>query len=80
MKAKVQRWGNSLAIRIPKSFAQEVGLVADSPVEMHIADGTLVIVPAPVVAPTLGELLEGVTPDNLHGEIDAGPPRGDEVW
>lgn len=80
MRTKVQRWGNSLAVRIPKSFAQEVGLVAGSPVEMHVEEGALVLVRAPVVAPTLSELLEGVTPDNVHGEVDSGPPRGREVW
>ncbi len=80
MRTKVQRWGNSLAVRIPKSFAQEVGLVADAPVELHIADGALVITRAPVAPPTLEELLEAVTADNLHGEVDAGPAHGAEVW
>lgn len=80
MRTKVQRWGNSLAVRIPKSFAEEAGLVADTPVDMHIADGALVVVRAPAAAPTLEELLDGVTAENLHGEVDAGLPQGDEVW
>lgn len=80
MRAKAQRWGNSLAIRIPKAFAQEVGLAVDSPVDMRVADGALVVRPAPAPAPSLEELLEDVTPENLHGEVDVGPGRGREVW
>jgi antitoxin MazE len=79
VRAKAQRWGNSLAVRIPKAFAQELGLMAESPLDMHVVDGALVIVPASG-AFTLEELLEGVTPDNLHGETDSGPPQGTEVW
>ncbi len=80
MRGKVQRWGNSLAIRIPKVYAEEMGLVADSAVDLRLADGRLVLEPAPAPAPTLAELLEGVTPENLHVEVDAGPAAGDEVW
>ena len=80
MRTKVLRWGNSLAVRIPRSFAQEVGLMADSPVDMHVTDGALVVTRAPAASLTLEELLEGVTPDNVHGVVDAGPPQGDEVW
>lgn len=80
MRTRVQRWGNSLAVRIPKSFAQEAGLMADTPVEMHVTDGAIVVVRAPAAAPTLDELLDGVTPENLHGEVDSGPPQGEEVW
>lgn len=80
MRANVRRWGNSLAIRIPKSFAEEVGLKTDAPVELHVADGALVVRPVPAAAPALGDLLQGVTPDNLHDEVDAGPSRGREVW
>jgi antitoxin MazE len=79
VRAKAQRWGNSLAVRIPKAFAQELGLMAESSLDMHVVDGVLVIAPASG-ALTLDELLEGVTPDNLHGEIDSGPPQGTEVW
>jgi antitoxin MazE len=78
VRAKVQRWGNSLAVRIPKAFAKEVGLMAESAVELTVVEGKLVIQPA--LAPTLAELLDGVTPENLHGEIAAGPAAGNEVW
>jgi antitoxin MazE len=80
VRTKVQRWGNSLAVRIPKSFAEEVGVTEGSQVEMSLVDGRLVVERAPVAAPTLAELLEGVTEANRHGEADSGPPVGGEAW
>jgi len=80
MKARVQRWGNSLAVRIPKSFAQEVGLEAGSPVDMRLVDGGLLVKRVPDEAVSLDELLSGVTEANVHAEVDAGPARGGEVW
>jgi antitoxin MazE len=79
VKAKVQRWGNSLAIRIPKSFAEEVGLEAGSPVEMRLVDGGLLVEPAPDESLSLDDLLDGVTKANIHAEVDAGPSQGREV-
>lgn len=80
MHARVQKWGNSLAVRIPKPFASEVGLRKDAEVEISVDQGRLVIVPRPVPAFTLGELLAGVTRANIHHEVDAGGPMGDEAW
>ena len=80
MRTKVQRWGNSLAIRIPKSFAEEVGLKDDSPVELRLVEGALLVEPAPRRPITLDELLAGVSVSNLHGEVDSGPAQGGEVW
>jgi antitoxin MazE len=79
VKAKVQRWGNSLAIRIPKSFAEEVGLEAGSPVELRLVDGGLLVEPAPDESLSLDDLLDGVTKANIHAEVDAGPSQGREV-
>jgi antitoxin MazE len=80
MRTKVQRWGNSLAIRIPKSFAEEVGLKNDSPVELRLVEGALVVKPAQSRPQSLKELLAGVTDSNIHGEVEEGPPQGTEVW
>jgi len=80
MKTKVQRWGNSLAVRIPKSFAEEVGLKVDSTVEMRLVKEGLLVQPSSAWAPTLDELLDGVTDANLHGEVDSGPAQGAEAW
>jgi len=80
VRSKVQRWGNSLAVRIPKAFAEEVGLKDDGPIEMRLFKGGLLLEPSSVWAPSLDEMLEGVTESNLHGEVDTGPARGSEVW
>jgi antitoxin MazE len=80
MRTKVQRWGNSLAVRIPKSFAEEVGLKDDSAVEMRLVEGGLLVQPLSPWVPTLDELLDGITDANLHGEVDTGPAQGAEAW
>jgi antitoxin MazE len=80
VKTKVQRWGNSLAVRIPKTFAEEVGLKDDSPIEMRLFKGGLLLEPSSIWAPSLDELLAAVTELNLHDEVETGPGQGSEVW
>ena len=80
MQAKIQRWGNSLALRIPKAFAEEAGLSADSPVDIKIVDGQIVIAPRGKSKYRLEDLLAQVTDDNIHEEIPTGGPVGNEVW
>jgi antitoxin MazE len=80
MKTRVQKWGNSLALRIPKSFADEVGLQKETSVEISLADGKLVIAPVARPKPTLKQLLAKITKDNLHHEFDTGPAVGKEIW
>jgi antitoxin MazE len=80
MKATIQKWGNSLALRIPKTVAEELGLEQRSLVELLMTRGTLVLKPAKRVRPTLAALLEKVTADNIHAEADLGPPQGREAW
>jgi antitoxin MazE len=80
MKTRIQKWGNSLALRIPQAFAVEAGLAENRAVEMTLVKGRLVIQPAANDPPTLEELLRGVTDENLHGEWDTGPAVGREIW
>jgi antitoxin MazE len=80
MKTRVQKWGNSLALRIPKSFAAEVGLRANVTVELSLVGGALVVQPVAPQPLTLEELLRGITDDNLPGEWETGPATGKEVW
>jgi antitoxin MazE len=80
MKTRVQKWGNSLALRIPKSLADEVGLQKESSVEVSLAEGKLVIAPVAKPKPTLKQLLAKITKDNLHHEFDTGPAVGKEIW
>jgi len=80
MKARIQKWGNSLALRIPKAFAAEVQLQQDSLVEVSLIEGTLVVEPVFGESYTLDQLLEGITRKNIHREVDTGSPVGKEVW
>ena len=78
MRARIQKWGNSLALRIPKAFADEARLEMNSPVEITLVEGRIVITPAQEY--DLDTLLAGITEENLHGEADTGDPAGNEVW
>ena len=80
MKIRIQKWGNSLALRIPKSFAVETHLEQGTLVEMSLHDGKLLVTPLAQPAITLEELLKNVTPQNLHHEVDTGPAVGGEGW
>ena len=79
MRAKVQKWGNSLALRIPKSIAKSAELTEGTEVELIYDNGRLVI-SAVERELTLDEMLDRVTPENRHGLIDWGPPVGKEAW
>lgn len=80
MKTRVQKWGNSLALRIPKSFATEVNLGCNSEVELSIKGGDLVVSPTTRRRYTLRELVDGITDENRHDEISTGPSVGNEIW
>ncbi len=80
MKTRVQKWGNSLALRIPKSFAIEAGLRDNLPVELSLVEGKLIVQVDSDTPPSLDELLQDVTDDNLHGEWHTGSAVGKEVW
>ncbi len=81
MKTRVQKWGNSLAVRIPKCFAEEAGLRDRLTVEVSVTKGKLVVAPvADKPKFTLKRLLSRITADNLHGEIATGAAVGKEAW
>jgi antitoxin MazE len=80
MKTRIQKWGNSLALRIPKSFALETGLDKDVLVDVALVNGKLVVTPLLTSAISLEALLAGITNDNLHDEQDTGVAVGNEVW
>lgn len=80
MKATVNRWGNSLALRIPKGIAESAGLSEGGPVELSVEDGRLIVEAPSRRRWDLDELLKGVTSRNRHEEIPTGKPRGKEVW
>ena len=80
MLTRIQKWGNSLGLRIPKSFAADVEVEAGSTVDICVENGDLVIRPVRRRQYVLSELLEGVNMGNLHEEISTGDPVGREAW
>lgn len=77
----MRKWGNSLAVRIPKAIAAEAGLEYGSTVDMRVERGE--VVARPVATPkkvSLDGLLRKVTKKNLHREVSTGPRRGRESW
>jgi len=80
MKTRVQKWGNSLAVRIPKSFARDLGLENNSPAEIGLEEGALVVKPDRDQRWDLGTLLAGVTDENFHSGWKAGETTEEESW
>ena len=80
MRTSVQKWGNSLALRIPKPLADQAHITQGSLVEIKVVDDVLRIELVAPEAYTLDALLEGVTEENIHEEIDTGEAQGKEVW
>ena len=79
MRAKAQKWGNSLAVRIPKSIAQQAGVNEDDELDIDVEAEIIRLKPRRRQA-GLEELLAQITPDNLHAAVDFGGPRGREIW
>jgi antitoxin MazE len=80
MQTRIQKWGNSLGLRIPKAFARQAGVEAGSEVDLSVEDGDLVIRPLRRPKYQLKVLLKGVTASNIHKEVDTGAPVGKEPW
>ena len=79
MRTKIQRWGNSLGLRIPKLLANEARLDLGTKVDLEVRGGRLVIRPVVEEGFNLEELLADVKPENLHGEVETGGPVGREA-
>lgn len=79
-KTRVQKWGNSLAIRIPQPVAKDLGLAEGSQVQIASSGSSATIKPVRFRGKTLEELLRKVTPGNLYDEFDWGEPAGREIW
>jgi antitoxin MazE len=79
VQARVKRWGNSLALRIPKAFVEQTQMRDDSVVDLTLEGEAIVVRPVKRNRRSLDELLAGITDDNLHDEVDFGPPVGKEM-
>lgn len=79
MHTRVQKWGNSLGVRIPRGLAEEVGLGAGTEVSLSAKDGELVVKPALPTRLSLDDLLASVSESNIHSSVDTGSAVGAEI-
>ena len=80
MQTQIKKWGNSLALRIPKLLALDANLKQNKLVDISFDKGSIIITPIDEKEYSLKKLLEGVSKNNLHGEFDTGTPVGKEIW
>jgi len=79
MRVKAQRWGNSIAVRIPKAVAEAASVKEQDEMDIEVRDGVIQLRPR-AAEPSLDEMLAGITLENLHSEMDFGRPEGREAW
>ena len=80
MRIKIQKWGNSLALRIPKAFAFQSKIRQDEYVNLTLDKNKIIVEPVIEKEYTLEELISGIKKSNLHREIDFGNKVGGEHW
>ncbi len=80
MQTNVQKWGNSLGLRIPRSVAAEVQMEEGSTVDLSVENGCLRVRPLRVRKYLLSELLKGINRRGLHPEISTAKALGREAW
>ena len=76
MKTKIARWGNSFAVRLPKSAVERLGLKNGTAIELTSEDGKLLLTPQHTADPELAKLIAKITPKNRRGETDWDVPVG----
>ena len=77
MQVVVQKWGNSLGFRLPAIWAKDNNIKNGSKIEVITKKGKIIILPQ---KKTLDDMLEMVTPENIHSEISTGNSVGSEEW
>jgi antitoxin MazE len=80
MQTRVQKWGNSLGVRILRGLAEQIGLGAGTEVSLSAKDWELVVKPAIPTRLSLDDLLAGVTVENVHSSVDTGAAVGLEIF
>lgn len=80
MITRIQKWGNSLGLRIPRALAEDAEVGEGSSVDVSVRRGSLVVRPVKRQEYRLEDLLAGVKPSNLHEEVEVSEPVGGEAW
>jgi len=80
MQTTVQKWGNSLAVRIPVSLSRETGINDGSSIDISVDDSGTIIIKPTTKKYILSDLLKKINSLNLHDEVQTGDPIGNEIW
>ncbi|OGQ78703.1 MAG: hypothetical protein A3F90_04300 [Deltaproteobacteria bacterium RIFCSPLOWO2_12_FULL_60_19] len=80
MHVRVQKWGNSLAVRIPKPLAEDAEVTEGTVLNLAVSEGAVVATPVQSRKWSLRQLLAKVNKKNLHTEVDFGSSVGREAW
>ncbi len=80
MHVKAQKWGNSLGIRIPKSYTINANIEEGTEIDLVFENGFIVMKPIQKVKKKLDDFLCLVTPENIHAETQTGNIVGGEIW
>lgn len=80
MQTRIQKWGNSLALRIPKAFAKESKINENELVDISLKENKIIIKPVKEKKYSLNKLVSQINESNLHKEIDFGKKSGNEYW
>ena len=80
MQTRIQKWGNSLGLRIPRSFAAEAQVAEGTTVVLSVVNGQLLVRPLRVRKYSLKALLRNVNRRNAHREVSTGKAAGREAW
>jgi antitoxin MazE len=80
MQVRVQKWGNSLAVRIPKPLAEDAAVKEGTVLNLAVSEGKVIAVPVRKKKLSLKQMLAQVTRKNLHAEVDFGSAVGREIW
>ncbi len=81
MKTKAQKWGNSLAVRVPKGITEQAGVGVNDTLDIEVVEGGVILLtPRRRRKYRLNDLLKGMTKENMSTGIDFGRTVGREVW
>jgi antitoxin MazE len=80
MHIRVQKWGNSLAVRIPKPLAEDAKVEEGTVLNLAVSEGKVIATPVKKNKQSLQQMLAKVSRKNLHAEVKSGAPVGREVW
>lgn len=80
MPVLIKKWGNSASVRIPVSVMEATQLKLDDPVDVRADGGRIIIEAVRTQCFELDQLLAGISPENLHAEVDFGAAVGNEAW